>query len=89
MECDMRLAQEAAGGRGRGCAGATLPGRRVRRWGRRGTGCRERRRAALAGAREEVSWRPRNSASGWGSVGTEQRSHVCTHCASRQARRHD
>ena len=63
IEHTVRLAPEAAGGRGRGCAGATpAPGRTARRWGRRGAGCRERRRAALAGAREEVSWRPRNSA---------------------------
>ena len=46
-------------------------------------------RAALAGAREEVSWRPPNSARrGVGALGaaTEQSlSHVCTHCAPRQA----
>lgn len=79
-EHTVRLAQEAAGGRGRGCAGATLPGRRVRRWGRRGTAYRERRRAALAGAREEVSWRPRNSArGGWGSGWAPNRGATSAH----------
>lgn len=43
IEHTVRLAPEAAGGRGRGCAGATpAPGRTARRWGRRGAGCRER-----------------------------------------------
>ena len=70
IEHTVRLAPEAAGGRGRGCAGATpAPGRTARRWGRRGAGGRERPRAALAGAREEVSWRPRNSARGGGGLG--------------------
>ena len=92
IEHTVRLAPEAAGGRGRGCAGATpAPGRTARRWGRRGAGCRERstcrpRRRSRGGVLAAAQL----CEGGWGvgalGAATEQSlSHVCTHCAPRQA----
>ena len=92
IEHTVRLAPEAAGGRGRGCAGATpAPGRTARRWGRRGAGCRERSTGrARRRSRGGVLAAAQLCEGGWGvgalGAGTEQSlSHVCTHCAPRQA----
>ena len=91
MACDRAYCAPGAGGRGWPRDGAARAPHRPR-GGRRGAGggaglaAGSGRRAALAAAHEEVSWRPRNSArGGWGSGcghRTEPQPRLCTLCPS-------